>query len=190
MGRGVFKTSAKEIFVLRYMTLRREVGRLLDQHPQIEAVGVESPVFGATWSSGAYALFVMVNEAVYERRKDVVYIDPSTLKSLVKQDSSVIKGKMFKSDMIAAARADTGIKGRFSSDEADAYHVARFSARFWELQKGRINDADLTPSERHTFLGTHTFKKGKRAGQTVKSGTMFREDDRFFQFSLLEPSPK
>jgi len=160
----------------------------LDQYNQIEAVGVESPIFGATFSPGAYALFVMVNESVFNHRKDVVYFDPSTVKSLTKLDPSFRKGKMEKSDMVAAARADTGIKGRFNHNEADAYHVARFAARFWELQKGLITEDDLVPSEKHTFLRTHTFTKGRRAGQTVKSGTMFREDDRFFRFSALEPT--
>jgi Holliday junction resolvasome RuvABC endonuclease subunit len=189
IARGVQKTTTKEVFVTRYMSLRSLVNRLLDTYPQIEAVGVESPIFGATFSPGAYALFVMVNEAVFQHRKDVVYFDPSTVKSLTKLDPSVRKGEMRKSDMVEAARADTGIKGRFNHNEADAYHVARFAARFWELDKGLLTEADLVPSEKHTFLRTHTYVKGKRAGQTVKSGTVFREDDRFFRFSLVEQDP-
>jgi len=190
IARGVQKTSPKEVFVTRYMALRALVDRLLDAYPQIGGVGVESPIFGATFSSGAYALFVMVNESVYKHRKDVVYFDPSTVKFLTKLDPNVRKGEMRKSDMVAAARADTGIKGRLTHDEADAYHVARFAARFWELDRGLLIEADLVPSEKHTFLRTHTYVKGKRAGQTVKSGTMFREGDRFFRFSLLETTPK
>ena len=184
MGRE--STSPKEIFVTRYIRLRELVNTLLDKYPQIEAVGVESPVFGATFSSGAYALFVMVNEAVFTHRKDVVYFDPSTLKLLAKMDPSVRRGDMKKGDMVAAARADTGIKGKFNHDQADAYHVARFSARFWELDHGLIKESELTPSERHVFLRTHTYKKGKRAGETVKSGTVYREDDRFFRFSMIK----
>lgn len=185
VARGTFSTPAKEVFVARYIKYREYVLHLIDTYPFIEGVGVESPVFGATWSEGAYALFVEVNEAVYLRRKDVVYFDPSTLKFLTKQDPKVRKGEMFKSDMVEAARADTGIKGRFNHNEADAYHVARFAARFWELDKGLISEGDLTPSETHTFLRTHTYKKGKRAGETVRNGTVFRENDRFFRFSLL-----
>lgn len=186
VAKGREKTTPKEIFVTRYMRLRELVSRLLDTYLDIEAVGVESPIFGATFSSGAYALFVMVNEAVFLRRKDVVYFDPSTLKLLAKMDPKVRKGEMAKSDMVAAARADTGIRGPFNHDEADAYHVARFAARFWELDRSRISTSDLTPSELHTFLRAHTYRKGKRAGQTVKDGTVFRENDRFFRFSLVE----
>lgn len=186
VARGRFATSAKDVFVKRYKELRQLVGDLIDRFPQVEGIGVESPAFGEYWSEGMYALFVHTNEAIYDRRKDVVYFDPLTLKALVKQDPSVRKGKMFKGDMVDAAKADTGFKGRFNHNEADAYHVARFAARFWELDRGLIRESDLTPSEHHTFLRTHTYKRGKRAGETVRDGTMFRENDRFYRFSLLE----
>lgn len=186
VARGRFATSAKEVFVRRYQDLRYQVGSLFERFPQIEGVGVESVAFGEYWSEGMYALFVYTNEAVYTHRKDVVYFDPQTLKSLVKQDPKIRKGKMFKSDMVDAAKADTDFKGRFNHNEADAYHAARFAARFWELDRGLIGETDLTPSEHHTFLRTHTYKRGKRAGETVKDGTLFRENDRFYRFSLLE----
>lgn len=184
LARGRWSTSSKTIWVERYFLLRQELCQVLDSYPLIEAVGVESPPFGELWSEGLYALFLMVNEAVWSHRKDVVYFDPSTLKMLVKEDPRVRKGKMFKSDMIDAAKAETGLK-KWSSDEADAYHVAKFSARFWLLLQGTIQEADLTPSEYRAFVKIHTFTKGKRAGQTVKSGAMFKENQRFFRFSTL-----
>jgi len=186
VARGRFSTAASEVFVKRYKDLRHAVGGLLDQYPLIQGIGVESPAFGELYSEGMYALFVMTNEAIYDHRKDVVYFDPVTVKLLVKQDPKVRKGKMFKGDMVEAAKADTGVTGRFNHNEADAYHIARFAARFWELDRGLIGEADLTPSERHVFLRTHTYTRGKRAGETVRLGTVFREGDRFFRFSLLE----
>jgi Holliday junction resolvasome RuvABC endonuclease subunit len=182
--RGRWKTTPKMIWVERYVLLRQELMDLLDHYPIIEAAGVESPPFGELWSEGLYALFLMVNEALWSRRKDVVYFDPSTVKMLVKEDPKIRKGKMFKSDMIAAAKAETGI-ARWSSDEADAYHVAKFSARFWMLLAGVIQESDLTPSEHQAFAKIHTFKRGKRAGQTVMKGAMFKENQRFFRFSQL-----
>jgi Holliday junction resolvasome RuvABC endonuclease subunit len=191
-GRIVLKgrqsTSPREIFVERYMRLRDFVGQVLDERPEIEAVGMESPIFGESFSPGAFGLFVMVNETVYKHRKDVVYFDPSTLKSLAKMDGSIRKGKMGKGDMVQAARVDSSFRGRFNHDEADAYHVARFAARFWELDRGLLKESDLMPSELHTFLRTHTYKKGDRAGETVKCGTLFKENDRFFRFSQVEKS--
>lgn len=185
VARGLFSTSTKEIFVSRYMRLRDLVGRLLEEHPEIEVVGSESPAFGQQYSEGLYALFTYVNEAVYVRRKDIVYFDPVTLKMLAKEDPRLRRGKMFKQDMVEAVRADTGLKGRLNHNEADAYHVARFAARFFEFLTGVIVEEDLLPSEHRAFARVHTFVKGERAGQTVKSGAVFKENQRFFRFSLL-----
>ena len=182
--RGRWKTSPKTVWVERYVDLRENVKALLDRYPSIEGVGVESPPFGELWSEGLYALFLMVNEALWSRRKDVVYFDPVTVKMLVKEDPSIRKGKMFKSDMIDSAKADTGL-ARWSSDEADAYHVARFSARFWLFLSDKIQESDLTPAEYHAFAKIHTFTKGKRAGETVHQGAVFKENKRFFRFSQL-----
>lgn len=186
LARGLYSTSSKEVFVKRYMLIRQWLCGLIEQHPEIQGVGVESIAFGEYYSEGMYALFCYVNEVLYTHRKDVIYFDPQTLKALVKQDPKIRKGKMFKSDMVAAAREDTGIKGRFNHNEADAYHLARFAARFWDLDRGLLHEEDLTPSEHHTFMRERTYKRGKRAGQTVREGTLYRENDRFFRFSLLE----
>jgi Holliday junction resolvasome RuvABC endonuclease subunit len=186
VAKGLFTTSAKDIFVRRYMYMRDEVMALLDKHPEVEAVGSESPAFGEQFSEGLYALFTYVNEAVYTKRKDVVYFDPGTLKMLAKEDHRARKGKMFKADMVEAVRVDTGLKGRLNHNEADAYHVARFAARFFELLRGDITTEDLIPSEYHAFARVHTFQKGARAGQTVKHGAIFKEKQRFFRFSLLD----
>jgi len=186
VARGRFATPSKQVFVARYMTLRDSIDGLVVQYPQIEAVGIESPPFGEQWSEGLYALFVYVNEVVYTRRKDVVYFDPGTVKMLAKIDHRVRKGKMFKTDMVAAAKADTGIKGVFNHNEADAYLIAKFTARFWQLIKGQITVADLTPAEYQAFAKVHTFVKGERAGETIRTGAVYKEGKRFYRFSLLE----
>lgn len=183
-ARGRWSTSPKTVWVKRYMDLREQLGEVLDRYLLIEAIGVESPVFGEQWSPGAYSLFTNVNEAIYERRKDVVYFDPTTVKMLAKEDPKVRKGKMFKSDMIEVAKDDTGLT-RWTSDEADAYIVAKATARFWKLLNGELQVSDLTPAEYHAFARVHTFKKGKRAGETVERGAMFKEGQRFFRFSQV-----
>lgn len=185
VARGHEATSPRDIFVSRYMHLRDFVSRVVVRHPLIRAVGVESPPFGELWSEGLYGLFLYVNEALYLARKDVVFFDPRTLKFLVKKDPKAIKGNLSKADMVSAARSDTQIKGQFNHNEADAYHVARFAARFWQLYEGVLSENDLTPSERHTFLRTHTYQRGVKAGRTVYGGTLFRENDRFFKYSAL-----
>lgn len=185
VARGRFATSSKAIFVQRYIELRESVGGVLDQHPAISAVGVESPPFGEQYSEGLYALFMMVNEAIYVRRKDVVYFDPGSLKMLVKEDPDVRKGKMFKTDMVDAAKADTGTTGKFNHNEADAYHIGRFAARFFEFVRGTLSETDLTPAEHRAFARVHTFVRGKKKGETVRMGAAFKEGQRFFRFSEI-----
>jgi Holliday junction resolvasome RuvABC endonuclease subunit len=183
-AKGRWSTSPKTVWVERYVQLREELKTLLDTYLLIEAVGVESPTFGEQWSPGAYALFAMLNEAIWSRRKDVVYFDPVTVKMLTKVDPKLRKGKMFKSDMIDVAKAETGVP-RWNADEADAYHVAKFTGRFWMLLRNELRVEDLTPSEYQAFAKVHTFTKGKREGQIVYSGAMFKERQRFFRFSQL-----
>jgi hypothetical protein len=170
------------------MELRESVKGLLVTYPQIVAVGVESPPFGEQFSEGLYGLFLYVNEALYTHRKDVVYFDPGTVKMLTKEDPSTRKGKMFKTDMVDAAKADTGIKGRFNHNEADAYHIARFAARFYLFVDGGLTEEDLTPAECRAFARTHTFVRGKRKGETVQLGAAFKEGQRFYRFSRLRES--
>ena len=160
--------------------------KILDEHPEIEAVGVESPPFGESYSEGLYGLFLYVCEAVYQHRKDVVFFDPWTVKALVKMDATIRRGSMDKRDMVEAARIDTGIlKGRFNHNEADAYHIGRFAARFWEFVNGVITEKELVPSELNSWYRTHEFKRGVKAGKTVITGLSFKENDRFFRFSLI-----
>jgi hypothetical protein len=169
------------------MAVRKAIGDILCANPDVRAVGVESPPFGEQWTAGLYGLFLYVNEAVFEHRKDVVYFDPGTVKMLAKGDPSVRKGSMFKSDMVEAARADTGIKGRFNHNEADAYHIARFAARFWAFADGEIEESDLTPAEYRSFARVYVPKRGEKAGHVLRTGAVFKEGQRFFRFSKLGP---
>lgn len=179
-------TSAKEIFVTRYIALRTLLMDLLAKYPEIECVGIESPPFGESYSEGLYGLFVYVCEAVYSFRKNVVFFDPQTVKRLVKMDPDIRRGSMDKSDMVEAARIDSGLlKGRFNHNEADAYHVARFAARFWEFLDGVLKEDDLVPSEKNAFYKVHEFKKGPKAGKTMITGLAFRENSRYFRFSQI-----
>ncbi len=187
VDKGVFSTSSKMLWVDRYVYMREHVRTLLDRYLLIQAVGMESPPYGELFSEGLYGLFLMVNEAVAAKRKDVVFFDPLTLKMLAKEDPSVRKGKMFKSDMVEMAKADMGLKGNLNHNVADAYLIARFAARFWMLVNEQITEEELLPSEHQAFAKIHTFTRGKRKGQTVKLGAMFKENQRFFRYSQETP---
>lgn len=188
LAKGVIRTSADQVIVWRYMHLRQCVTELICAYPEVENVGLESSVFGAEWSEGAYGLFLYVLEAVYLARKDLVLFDPGTVKSLAKMDSKIRRGTMDKKDMVEAAIADTTVK-KWDHNEADAYIVARSAAHFWENLAGVLLEEELTPSERNSFLQKKTVTSGRDKGKTVMKGIISKEGDRFFRFSLLPPHP-
>jgi len=182
IDRGRFHTSSKTEFLERYMTLRAEILKLVTDLG-VKRVGVEFPIFNDLFSEGMYGLFLFTCEALKIAKVDVVFFANNQTKALVRRLLDRPKGwKMCKLDMIEMAKVDAG-GGRWSHDEADAYWVARLAARFWELHDGVITEDDLSLLERQQFTRIHTFKRGKRQGQTVKKGILYREDERFFRWS-------
>jgi len=186
--RGRFKTSSKTLFVARYIDLRDRV-RTLIQRLQPDAMASESSVYGEMYSEGMYGLFLYVCEACYLERKNLVLFTPPQLKAHARESLGRPKvgGRlwtMHKGDMAEAARDHCGGKGSvWNADEADAYWAAVAGGRFWLRLQGVLEDDDLTPVERQHFSRIHTFQRGKRAGETEKSGLLYREDERYFMWS-------
>ncbi len=185
--RGRFQTSAKMLFVDRYIEMRESVFALVHRY-QIRRVGCEYPIFNDLWSEGMYGLFLYTCEALRLAEVDLVFFSPPQVKAHARAflDRPKVGGKLWvmgKPDMVEAAREDTGGAGRWNHNEADAYWVARSAARFWLHLDGVVGADELTPAEVKQFRKIHTFKRGKRAGQTVKKGILYREDERFFQWA-------
>lgn len=174
-------------FIDRYVSMREWLREKIREHKP-DHMGIEYPVFDDLWSEGMYGLFLYSCEAIKAEKQDVVFFSPGQIKAharhfLVECERRPLKWKMNKPDMVEAAKVDTGGKGRWNHNEADAYWVARSAGRFWEFWQGDFDVAALTPSERQQFTKIHTFKRGKRAGKTVKRGIIHREDERFFLWS-------
>jgi hypothetical protein len=182
-SRGRFKTSSKTLFVDRYVDLRESLRQLLrDTKP--DRVGIEYPVFHDLFSEGMYGLFLYSCEALRSEGADVVFFSPGQIKAKARLIAERPKGwKMAKPDMVEAAKVDTGGRGRWNHNEADAYLVALIAARFWRLFDGDIQEDELDEVEQHQFTKIHTYTRGKRAGETVRSGILHREDDRFHLWS-------
>jgi Holliday junction resolvasome RuvABC endonuclease subunit len=180
----LISTPADMLYVDRYKTIRDQVYRLLQTRADV-VMGVESPIFGATYSPGAYALHVYVSEAIQAAGRDVVFFDPGTVKMLAKKDPKNHQGVMSKADMVRAAKADLGLgkRDKLNHNIADAYHVAKAAARFWQFYHGLIKESDLNPSEWQAFANKHTFKKGVKMGKTEYTGAVYKENERFFRFS-------
>lgn len=185
--RGRFQTSAKMLFVDRYIEMRENVFALVHRLG-IRRVGCEYPIFNDLWSEGMYGLFLYTCEALRLAEVDLVFFSPPQVKAHARAflDRPKVGGKLWvmgKPDMVEAARVDTGGTGRWNHNEADAYWVARSAARFWLHFDGVVGAGELTPAEVKQFRTIHTFERGKRTGQTVKKGILYREDERFFQWA-------
>lgn len=180
--RGRWSTSPKEEFILRYISQRESLKSLLETRG-IKRVGIEFPIFNDLWSEGMYGLFLYSCEALRSCDCDVVFWTSMQVKAHARETIVRPKGwKMEKPDMVEAAKTDTG-GGVWNHNEADAYLVSRLSARFWKFYDGDISEGDLTPTELLYFTRTHKVKRGANAGKILKTGMMYREDDRFFLWS-------
>ena len=184
IDRGRFQTSSKMLFIDRYCEMRYKVMALVEQL-ELQRVGVEYPVFKDLWSEGMYGLFLYTCEALREAKVDVVFFSPGQIKAHARLFLDRPKGwDMKKPDMVEAAKKDTGGKGRWNHNEADAYWVARIATRFWQLFDGEISLQDLTPLERKQFMDIHRFQRGKKKGRIELRGILYRENERFFQWSV------
>lgn len=185
VARGRFKTSARTLYISRYQDLRARLRALIvEQRP--DHMGIEFPVFGNLFSEGLYGLFLYCSEAIKEEQQDVVFWSPLQIKAHAREGLGTARPKgwqMMKSDMVEAAKSDTGFKGVWNHNEADAYLCARLSARFWLLYDGALQESDLTPLEAKYFLEVKRYTRGKQAGKEVQKGLMYREDERFFRWS-------
>jgi len=183
LERGRFQTSSKTLFIDRYRDMRESL-RALVQRTGVARVGVEYPVFNDIYSEGMYGLFLYTCEALRLEKRDIVFFSPGQIKAHARIALGRPKGwKMMKPDMVEAAKVDTDGKGRWNHNEADAYWVARTAARFWCFLEDELTETDLSAPELQQFTSIHTFTRGKRAGETVERGIMYRENERFFRWS-------
>jgi hypothetical protein len=185
VARGRFQTKSRMEFVTRYMTMRESLRALIQEH-QPDKVGVEYPIMNAMYSEGMWGLFLYTCEALRSEHMDAVFWSPLQAKAHARDTLDRPKGwKMDKVDMVEASKKDAG-SGRWNHNEADAYLVAVLSGRFWEFYTGGLKEGGLTPTESRYFTAVHTYQRGKKAGKTIKKGVIFREDERFFRWSLLK----
>lgn len=182
--RGRFETKKKQFAdeISRYMHLRESLKKVI-QRLNPDAMGIEHPVYGASYSEGMYGLFLFSLEAIKTSKKDLVFWLPPTVKKFAKGILDRPKSwTMGKTDMCEAAKASSGLK-RWNHNEADAYMVACLSSRFWLLERGLLSEEELTPYEKQLFLRIHTYQRGKRAGETRRFGALHKEGEQYFLWS-------
>lgn len=179
-------TLPSSVPVARYLQHQAMVEDVLARN-NVAAVGIESPAYEAgPFQTIHFGLMMFSLVPIFEARKDVVLFDPATLKYLAREDPAR-KGAMGKMDMQRRVQLDTMDTRVIDNNEADAYLVGKYTARMMRLADGSLRPEDLTPCERRVFLERQ--KTVKRMGQKVRKRVAhaFRENSRFFRFSLVPP---
>jgi len=172
--------------VARYLHFQSFVEDLLRKFPEIKAVGIESPAFEAgPFQSIHFGLMMFSQIPVFEYRKDLVLYDPTTLKYLAKEDPKKKKGMMSKADMQRAVQLDTMDTKVIDNNEADAYLIALYTARFLEMNSGNVDPKNLTPSEFAVFLGRKRKVKTVAGDKVKRIAHAFRANSRYYQFSSV-----
>lgn len=188
IDKGLLGTDSDMIFVERYMYLRDEVLALITsikaKYPNDQlTMAVESPYFNDLFSEGMYGLFLYVNEAIKLGGVDVMFLSPLQVKSHAHKFLARPKGwKMQKSDMVdACKKANTiGDIKKLNHHQADAYWVGRIGQRFWKFVNGLILEEHLDEIEKNQFAKLDLNK----VGQVKSKGIMYKEDDRWFRWSI------
>ncbi len=165
--------------VARFMHFRAMVRDLLSRF-RVDVVGIESPAYGGgPFSEAHFGLMMYTLEAVFERRVDCVLFDPVTVKLLTGSGSAT------KSDIQRFVQTDRMSPEVVQSDEADAYVIGKFSARFLESFSGALSPEDLTDKERRVFIERKRRVKTLVGTKVRRVAHAFRENSRFFQFSRV-----
>lgn len=175
-------TLSSVVPVARFVHFRSMVSNLLKRF-EVDAVGIESPAYGAgPFQSIHFGLMMFSLEPIFELRKDCVLFDPTTLKHLVSKSGSG------KTEMQRFVQIDTMDPAVIDNNEADAYCVAREACRFTLTKEGLIPEDDLSPNERSVFLERKRRVKSSSSGVRLKrTAHAFRENSRFFNFSKIPP---
>lgn len=164
--------------VARFVHARSMVDSLLRRF-SVDVVGIESPAFdGGPFSTSHFALMQFAMEPVFERRKDCVLFDPTTLKLLATGKSNASKSDMQRAVQIRRMSTDL-----VQSDESDAFHVSCFAAHFLMLWRGQLSPDDLTENEKRVFM--QRTKPGRKGAPARKVAHVFRQNSRFFEYSRV-----
>jgi Holliday junction resolvasome RuvABC endonuclease subunit len=178
-------TLSTTVPVVRFMHFRSLVGSLIQRY-KVDAVGIESPAYQAgPFQRIHFGLMMYSLEAIFERRLDCVLYDPATLKLLAKGDPEKRKGDMSKLDMQRKVQLDTMDPNVIDNNEADAYLIAKFTARFSRFRSGDLDPASLEPSEKRVFLERTRRVKTMTGVVRKRVAHVFRENSRFFNFSQI-----
>lgn len=178
---GRFRTKSKDFFTRRYRKHYEGFHSLMVKYKP-DYVGLEIPPPQASWSAGLYPIWIGISDICTELRVPFATWMPSSVKAYAR-DILGDSGKMFKSDMVDAAKIVLPITGNLNHNIADAILINKMSYRFAALFNGHITEDELT--EKECYLYTRTITR-RKTGTVEKKGMIFKEGEMFYDL----PHPK
>lgn len=184
LEKGRLQSETKDGLPLqRYVMQAHGIADLVKKY-DIQYVASEAPYYGDFNTEILYGLHTMLHFTYWNLKLNVVILAPLTVKSYALPG---FKEKIFKSDMIKAARQDLGMREneRLANDVADAYWISKLGLRFWLYYCKLLSDTDLTDKEKDVFTHSHTFTRGSKKGVTERKGIIYRKNELFYIYSEL-----
>lgn len=187
---GSFKTSTKEgMLVQRLISQRERVRKFLSDN-KVKMVASEAPYYMDFNTELLFSLHQFVHEAYLDMGVYVIYISPSTLCKQAYPDKN--PQDITKHHMVHLAKTELNRHGkRLSEHMADAYFAARTGVRFYQWYfKKSLKEEDLTKEEWDFFCHKRTITRGPRKGIIEYNGLIYRENEKFFDYSKQERKTK
>ena len=180
---GCFKTDTADGLYANRLIMQRERLRLLLTFHKVKFVIMEAPLFGEHSTEILYALHQFFHEVFLDLKIYLVYLQPSTVKKYAYPDMD--PNDVSKHLMTHAALKELDRLGkRFSEHAADAYFIGKVGLKYYQwLFMKKFSDHDLSDAERNLFCGKHTFVKGIKKGVTEYTGIIYRENERFYDYT-------
>lgn len=180
---GVFKTSTADGLYANRLIMQRERIRLLLSFYNIKFVAMEAPLLEEWSTELLYALHQFFHDVFLDLKIYMVYLQPSTVKKYAYPDKD--PAEVTKHDMTHMALKELNRLGkRFSEHAADAYFIGKIGLKYYQwLFMKKFTDDDLSDAERNLFCGKHTFVKGIKKGFTEYTGIIYRENERFYDYT-------
>jgi len=184
LEKGKFQTSPEDgLNIQRYFLQAKRMSELIRKY-DIKYLASESPIMRDFSTEILFGLQSFLQGVYWAHGLKVVFLAPTQVKSYACPNT---KGKVFKSDMVKAARLDLGMadNARLANDVADAFWISKIGFRFWSYMEGEIKESDLTKKEHDMFLQQHEYTRGKKKGFVEKKGIVFRRNEIYYLFDEI-----
>lgn len=179
LDKGRLQTTPEDgIPLQRYIKQALGIKEIVEKY-NIKYVASEAPYFGDFNTEVLYGLHTTLHLTYWTLGLNVVILSPLTVKTYALPNFGE---RIFKSDMIKAARQDLGMKEneRLANDVADSYWISKLGLRWWLYYCKLLPEDNLSKKEKDVFNFSHTYTRGKKKGQTEYKGIIYRKNELYF----------